>query len=503
MSYVLSSAQMKEIEQRCIQEFGLPARILMENAGNACADYLIKTYPQITDSKVVILHGCGNNSGDGFVIARKLFLAGSNVTLIKVHDAPFTPESEANYKLCEKLAIPMRDYSKKTDIKRWVDLSLNTDFVIDAVFGIGFHGELSEPVKDAFCFTKPVCDIRIAIDIPSGINADTGLGVEGVFVATETLALHCPKLGHLLAHGVGYSGKLTILDIGIPAKLNGELPHYLIDEDNAELPARSPFNNKSHYGKVLVIGGSPGFSGSVIMASQAALRSGAGYCLLMSRPEMEPHYSHITPEIMFRPVPQDDAQQPHPEKLIQILSEVDSVLIGCGLGLDAYAHKLLQIVMENCKAPLIIDADAISLIAQNPDLQDYLSQLNILLTPHIGEFSRLSGITADELFKDTAKLLSEFVERTQSQILLKNYVTIYSDLFGLIFNSAGNDGLATGGSGDVLAGIIASFAAQGMELPYAAINASYLMGKTAEKLAAKRATPSILPSDIIDNLFMK
>ncbi len=502
MSYVLSSAQMKDIEHRCIDELGLPARILMENAGNACADYLIKAYPQITDSKVVILHGCGNNSGDGFVIARKLFLAGIDVILVKVHNAAFTPESEANYKICEKLGITMRDFSQKTDLKRWIELSLQTDILIDAVFGIGFHGELSEPIQDAFRFTKPVCKIRIAIDIPSGVNADTGLCAECAFVATETLDLHCPKLGHLLAHGVAYSGKLSTIDIGIPAQLNGELPHYLIDDDNAELPQRSPFANKSSYGKVLVIGGSPGYSGSIAMAAKAALRAGAGYCLLMSRPEMEQHYLHVIPEIMFRPVPQDKAKQPDPAKLIQILSEVDSVLIGCGLGLDAYALKLLQIVLEHCKAPLIIDADAITLIAQNPDLQDYLSQQNIVLTPHLGEFSRLSGIKVQDFFTDSAKILTDYVERTQSQILLKNHISIYADVFGLIFNTAGNDGLATGGSGDVLAGIIASFAAQGLDIHEAAINASYLMGKTAEKLAEKRATPSILPSDIIDNLFV-
>ncbi|PKN72451.1 MAG: bifunctional ADP-dependent NAD(P)H-hydrate dehydratase/NAD(P)H-hydrate epimerase [Candidatus Cloacimonetes bacterium HGW-Cloacimonetes-3] len=504
MSSVLSSAQMKAIDKRTINEFGLPARILMENAGNACADYLMNNYPEIENGNVIILHGCGNNSGDGFVIARRLFLAGIYVRLVKVHDAPFTPESKANYQLCEKLGIPMTDYSKQTEISRWVELSLEVDILIDAVFGIGFHGELSEPIKQAFRFPKLVCDTRIAIDIPSGVNSDTGVCADSTFVATETLCIHTPKFGHILSNGIAYSGKLTIIDIGIPPTYTDDIPQYLIDETNVEYPDRFMQANKGSYGRVLVIGGSPGYSGSVVMASKAALRAGAGYCLLMSRPEMEAHYYHISPEIMFRPVPEDPTTGlPDKDKLRQALKEADSVLIGCGLGTDDYALSLLQTALQYCKCPLVVDADAISLIAKNESLQKYLKRSNIVLTPHLGEFSRLSGTPIIDIDNDTVGALKKYVRKTKAQILLKNYTTVFYNGFGLLFNTAGNDGLATGGSGDVLAGIIASFASQGLDLPLAAINASYLMGKTAEMLAEKREPASILPSDIIDNLFVK
>jgi NAD(P)H-hydrate epimerase len=503
MSFVVSSAQMKAIDKRTISEFGLPARILMENAGNACADYLLNNYPEIWEKRVVILHGCGNNSGDGFVIARKLFLAGIAVTLVKVHDAPFTPESKINYQLCEKLGIMMMDYSKQVDMVSWVSLFINLDFVIDAVFGIGFHGELSESVQQAFMYSKPVCENRIAIDISSGVNADTGQSQEYAFAATETLCIHSPKLGHLLSHGRAYSGKLTTIGIGIPDTYMDKIDHYLIDETNVEYPSRYLQANKGCYGRVLVIGGSPGYSGSVIMASKAALRAGAGYCLLMSRPEMESHYYHISPEIMFRPVPEDTSTGlPSIDKLKQVLKEADSVVIGCGLGVDTYALTLLQIVLQYCKCPVVVDADAISLIAKNEGLQKYLKRYNVVLTPHLGEFHRLSGVPITDISNDTVGELKKYVKKTKAQILLKSYTTVFYNGYGLLFNTAGNDGLATGGSGDVLAGIIGSFASQGLDLPLAAINASYLMGKTAEKLAESRSTASILPSDIIDNLFV-
>lgn len=503
MSIVLSSAQMKEIDKRTIDEFGLPARILMENAGNACAKHIVDNYPGIFTQRVIILHGCGNNSGDGFVIARKLYMAGIDVKLIKVHDSPFTPESKVNYELCEKLKIPMQDYCNKTEIKDWAVLSMLADVVIDAVFGIGFHGELPEAVKMAFHYTMPVCKTRIAIDIPSGVNADTGSCAEGAFIATETLCIQCMKFGHVLSQGRIYSGMPTEIDIGIPVEYMDDIYQLLVDEDTDMLPDRYPFANKGNYGRVLLIGGSIGFSGSIALAAKAALRAGAGYCVLMSRPEMAEHYYHLSPEIMFKSVPVlSDTGLPDKNKMIEILKTADSVVIGCGLGLDEYALNLLRIVLEHSTVPVIVDADAITLIANNPDLTRFLDNENNVLTPHMGEFSRLCKINVNSILNDTMSALRKYVKKTHAQVLLKSHTTIYCDESLVLINTSGNDGLATGGSGDVLAGIIGSFAAQQLEMPFAAIGASYVMGKTAEELAQKRAPMSIIPSDIIDNLFV-
>lgn len=503
MSIVLSYAQMKEIDRRSIEDFGLPARILMENAGNACAEHILDSYPDIFTQRVVIFHGCGNNSGDGFVIARKLYMEGVDVKLIKVHDSPFTPESKVNYELCEKLKIPMLNYCNKTEVKDWAELALHVDVVIDAVFGIGFHGELPDAVQMAFRYTMPISKTRIAIDIPSGVNADTGSCAEGAFIATETLCIQCMKFGHVLSQGRIYSGIPTEIDIGIPFEYTDDIFQLHVDEDTAMLPDRYPFANKGNYGRVLLIGGSVGFSGSIALAAMAALRSGAGYCLMMSRPEMAEHYYHLSPEIMFKSVPVlSDTGLPDKNKMVEILKTADSVVIGCGLGLDDYALSLLRIVLEHSTVPVIVDADAISLVASNSDLTRFLDNENIVLTPHMSEFSRLCKINVNSIAADTMSALKKYVKNNHAQVLLKSHTTIYCDESVVLINTSGNDGLATGGSGDVLAGIIGSFAAQHMELPFAAIGASYIMGKTAEELALKRAPMSIIPSDIINNLFV-
>jgi NAD(P)H-hydrate epimerase len=173
------------------------------------------------------------------------------------------------------------------------------------------------------------------------------------------------------------------------------------------------------------------------------------------------------------------------------------------MGLDAYALNLLKIVLQYCKARIVVDADAIRLIADNKDLQQYLNRRYIVLTPHLGEFSRLCGKSIKAIYMDTIGELTKYIKKTKAQILLKGYTSVFTNDNYLLFNTSGNDGLATGGSGDVLAGIIGSFLAQGLYIPTAAINASYLLGKTAEKLSETRLPASILPSDIIDNLFVK
>jgi NAD(P)H-hydrate epimerase len=346
--------------------------------------------------------------------------------------------------------------------------------------------------------------LRIAIDIPSGVNADTGTG-DDAFTAHHTLCIHAPKLGSLLHNGKQKSGTLHLIPIGIPCSYDlAENPIIWMDESCHETPMRLPSAHKGMYGRVLVIGGSTGYLGSVAMASRAALRAGAGFVNLLSRKTLEPFYCSNPAEIMFIPIPTNEQNYlPDSAQLLPILNKADSILIGPGLGLDAFAKQLLEIVLQNTSVPTIVDADALRLIAVNAKLRKHLKNRNILLTPHYAEFCALAGAEMPELLNNIPQCLTKFVAKYKAQVLLKGDSTLYQDATRMYLNTSGNDGLATGGSGDVLGGIIASFTAQGMELGKAAINATYLMGKTAEQLAQKRATPSILPTDIIENLFVK
>lgn len=502
MSIVLSSKQMQALDQKTIVDFGLPALLLMENAGKGCADFLQARFPEAIQGHIVILHGSGNNSGDGFVIARWLHEAGHKVSLLQLHEGVFSPESLVNYQLCKNLSIP--DWKWQDDPELAAHLLDGTSLIIDTVFGIGFRGELPAEVAAAFIICNRSKAIRIAIDIPSGINADTGIAAKNALCAHHTLAIHALKTGHILHAGKRNSGFVHIIPIGIPAMYHHELNcQELVTRDNCIYPHRDPQAHKGSFGRVFIIGGSPGFSGSVALASQAALRSGAGYVYLVSRNELELHYASLTPEIMFRSLPHiTNIPEFDLETYTDFLKPASAILIGPGLGLDEYALSVLDLVLSCAKAPIVIDADAITLISQNPELLKHLKRDNILLTPHPGEFARISGISMDQLKKDTPATLQEFCLKTSAKVLLKGDTSIYCDSQRLLFSTSGNDGLATGGSGDVLGGIIASFLAQGMEPGSASINASYLMGSTAEKLSLQRATPSIIPSDIIANLFV-
>ena len=344
MSIVLSSKQMQALDQKTIVDFGLPALLLMENAGKGCADFLQARFPEAIQGHIVILHGSGNNSGDGFVIARWLHEAGHKVSLLQLHEGVFSPESLVNYQLCKNLSIP--DWKWQDDPELAAHLLDGTSLIIDTVFGIGFRGELPAEVAAAFIICNRSKAIRIAIDIPSGINADTGIAAKNALCAHHTLAIHALKTGHILHAGKRNSGFVHIIPIGIPAMYHHELNcQELVTRDNCIYPHRDPQAHKGSFGRVFIIGGSPGFSGSVALASQAALRSGAGYVYLVSRNELELHYASLTPEIMFRSLPHiTNIPEFDLETYADFLKPTSAILIGPGLGLDEYALSVLDLV---------------------------------------------------------------------------------------------------------------------------------------------------------------
>ncbi len=503
MSYVLTPQQMKQVDQRAINELGIPSRLLMEIAGKGCADYLAGHFPEYLKGRVAILHGTGNNSGDGFVIARWLKHSGVSVALICVQHGTFTQEAGENYEICRKLDIPTFLVDNKEGLT-WLKEQLDfCSMVIDAIFGIGFRGNLSPFQKELFQMLGKLQASMIAIDIPSGLNAETGIGLDG-FRADCTLAIHAPKTGMLIRHGKHICGQVATITLGVPDSYNEDAKAaMLIDKDSHTYPNRYHDAHKGAYGHVAVIGGSLGYTGSVIMSAKAALRAGAGLVRLHSRMNIQDYYMHLPPEIMFIPLAEDgDSELPHPEILELMLDWADSIVVGPGLGLDAYAQAVLKKVLTHGKVPTVVDADALRLIAEDNSLIKELKRKNILLTPHPGEFCALARLDMEALNSDLLGSLKTFTDKYKARVLLKGDTSIFRDAKRTMFNTSGNDGLATGGSGDVLSGIIASFAAQGLELGKAAINASYLMGRTAEYLATKRLTPSILPTDIIDNLFL-
>lgn len=504
MRPLLSSTQMKDLDNRAIKDFGLPSRLLMETAGKACAEIIANHYPKQLAGPVCVFCGSGNNGGDGFVIARWLANWGCEVNIIRVGKGSSSPETTDNLELCRKLGIPIIEVSSSKNLSLAQSFLENSSLVVDAIFGIGFKEDLKPWLDELFELINSYSPLTISVDIPSGLNADTGFGLNPIY-AEGTITMDSMKIGHVTGIGREACGEIHVVDIGIPSYMHENLETVLLfEEEDFRPPLRLANRHKNDYGRVFVFGGIPGFTGAAAMAAHAALRAGCGYAYVVHRKELAAVYALKLTEAMSRTIPESPKTgRPDTKALLRLVEGASAVLIGPGLGQDDFALQLLKIMLRDLKAPLVVDADAITLISENPALYKYLSKPNVLLTPHWGEFARLAKIGKDEILQDCLGVLRAFVKERSARVLLKSHYSVYHDSDQTLVNISGNDGLATVGSGDVLAGIICSFLAQNESIPSAAIKASFLLGKTAETLAKTRCTPSILPTDIIASLFLK
>jgi hydroxyethylthiazole kinase-like uncharacterized protein yjeF len=496
MSIILTTAQMKQLDRRTIHDFGIPSRILMENAGKGCVDYLREVFDSDLALGTIVLCGQGNNGGDGYVIARWLDCYGYAVNIISIGEGEMSPEAKANKELCEKLGINFVIPSQ-TDY----EVFSNFGVIIDALYGIGLRGNLSPEVGELIHKVNKMQSLKVAIDVPSGLNADTGYA-EVAFQADITLTLDSFKTGHFLGRGRQYCGIVETIPIGIPAILKNNLETAtLIDDSNASLPERSPFANKGDLGRIAVFAGSPGFTGAAFLSSRAAVKSGAGLVTIYCHPSKINNYNGKPDEVMVKTVPFKEDGTVDFVGLDTQLGNTDVILFGPGCGISDYTYQILEYLADKWQKQAVIDADGLNVLAKHPELIGKLSGKPIILTPHWGEFCRLADIKMDEMHLDSLGCLKQFVEKYNLKVLLKSFTSIYYDTEKLLFNISGNDGLATGGSGDILSGIIAGFLGQKMPIAKAAINAAFYLGITAEILAETMETLTIIPSDILSNLF--
>ena len=492
--HILSREEMYFFDNYTTEKLGIPSAQLMENAGKNCAEFIDKNLLK-PKSKIAIFCGSGNNGGDGFVIARYLKKAGHQSEIFLVDKTnKMSPETFTNFQKCKNLQISEIDSnSRLLNLKPF-------DLIIDAIFGIGLKGDVRGFIGEII---KKINDAKIktvSVDIASGVDAETGLAKIAIN-ADVTLTLAAPKYGHFLESGQKKTGNLQIIDIGIPSNLFITFPPKtkLVTQKNVQYPKRHKFSHKGYYGKIGIIAGSVGFSGAAILASKAALRAGAGTITLFHPQGMETIFETQLVEIMTQSIPEQN-EEIQLEKLFKKLEKMDTLLIGSGIGVNSKNTKLIEALLKFWQKPLILDADALNILAKNPNLFKLLKNTAII-TPHLGEFSRLTKKSIAEIQNNTLNIMQSFAKKYKCSILLKSATTIFYGGKLFTFDISGNDGLSTGGSGDVLAGIIVAFVGQKLPLNEAAISASFLMGKTAEKLADYRKTPSIIPSDIIENIF--
>lgn len=497
MNYVVTNAQMREAEQRCARDF-VSLEQLMINAGKACAERISRIASQAKN--IVVLCGSGNNGGDGMVIAGILGRVREDVRVIFANGMPKSDCAKSNaHFLFEQKNVAYADFTADKGCISWLE---NAGCVIDCIYGTGFHGSLPETLVNLLSAANSA-PIRVAVDVPSGVNSDSGEFDERCFMPTHTLVLGAMKAGLLKPNCNDLLGVISLLDIDIPERCyEGNHLARLADE-----ALRRPFgerrrnSHKGSYGRLLNIAGSRRYIGAAAMSTNAALRSGVGLCTLAAPQSVVQSLSSSIFETTYLPLSEtEDGFASETAAEFLELDKMTAVSIGCGLGCSENTRRLTEFVIRNASCPIILDADGINSIADNIDI---LKERNgeLIITPHPLEFSRITGLSTAEIAADRIGTAKSFAQRYGITVLLKGANTVIASANGdAVVNTTGNSGLAKGGSGDVLTGIIAAFAAQGIETFTAAASGAYCHGLAADILANRLAPQSMLARDVIEVL---
>ncbi|MBF0538627.1 MAG: NAD(P)H-hydrate dehydratase [Nitrospirae bacterium] len=509
---IVTAAEMINIDRVTIEEIGLPACVLMERAGVAVARHVRERF---APTDVVVLCGGGNNGGDGIVAARELYNDGFSVRVFLLIDpAAMSSDSRQQYEIARRLGIDIayRPVLKESD--------LNCTLIIDAIMGTGLKSNVKEAITDVISLLNSQERDVFAVDIPSGISADTAAIMGSAVRARWTVTFGLPKRGHVQYPGKGYTGELIVENIGFPqALLNSEtIKCDLIDKEfmSALVPLRPPDSYKGSFGHVLIVGGSLGKTGSVLMAGRAALRTGSGLVTIGVPETLMDVYQTKVFEEMTLPCASNSKKGFSREALPQILEFVekkcDCLAVGPGMGVDDDTVEIVRGLIERSPVPVIIDADAINSLASLGYTQR-LGVLNtsrspVILTPHAGEMARLLSegqrdFTAMivDIESDKINCASRFATASTAYVVYKGAPTVTADPEGKTFvNPSGTAAMAKAGSGDVLTGIIASFAGQGLPPLYATLLGVYVHGLAGELAAEKSGMHSTLASEIIDSI---
>ncbi|RPJ17143.1 MAG: NAD(P)H-hydrate dehydratase [Desulfobacteraceae bacterium] len=503
--YILTADEMRRIDRETI-DFGIPGRILMENAGRGAAQALIERFPGAGAGKIGVLAGRGNNGGDGFVIARHLSQRGIDVSVYLLSEASAVKgEALANLELLYRLEIPVIEISDRKSFDSNQISMRHRDIWVDAIFGTGLKSDIKGYIRDVILFINIMRKPVLAVDIPSGIDSDTGQVCGEAVRSNVTATFGYAKAGHYLYPGAAYSGKVEIVDIGIPKYIADRISpkqHLLRNETvRSYLRPRSGDAHKGGTGHLFIIAGSPGKTGAAAMTAMAAMRAGAGLVTVGLPKSLNPAVEPIILEAMTCPLPENSEgflSEDSFDAIMHNLTGKKCVAIGPGLGTDSSTKKLILEVLRSSSLPVVIDADGLNLLVGETSLLKKI-KVPVILTPHPGEMSRLTGNTVELIQKDRISCARDFAREFKVNLVLKGAGTVIAHPDGNVFiNPSGNPGMASGGMGDILTGIIAGFVAQGYPADEAARIGVYLHGKAGDRLAESMGPFGFIASDILN-----
>ena len=501
---VVTAQQMRTIDQWAIEEIGIPGIALMENAGKAIVKRLQEILPDITSKTVIIFCGKGNNGGDGFVIARHLHQSGTNtVVLLAGKLSDLKGDAKTNALSAKNLKVPIQELTEK-NINSFDHKLRHSDVIVDALFGTGLSKSAAgfmEAVIKKINQHKKFC---VSVDINSGIDSDSGLLIGPHVISDLTFALDSMKISHLIYPAAGVMKKVELLDIGIPFLKKQDVQIRLLEEKDIKkiFHTRQPDSHKGNYGHVLVLAGSRGKGGAAGLSALAALRAGCGLCTLALPDSCQKAFELHPMEVMTLPLPETSSgtiSLKAKESIIKLLEGKSAVAMGPGLTTESETVQLIGELLPHIKCPLILDADAINAFENNLNWLDNLK--SVVFTPHPKELSRLTGLSTTEIQTNRIHITNEFAQKNSIILLLKGAPSLIATPDGnLYINSTGNPGMATGGSGDVLTGIIAGLAAQNIPLVEATIAGAYIHGYSGDIFAGNEAQTNLIAGDLLRNL---
>jgi NAD(P)H-hydrate epimerase len=497
---ILTKSQSRYLDDVAINKMGIPGKTLMGNAGKEVARLAVEMLSDIAGKRVGIFCGKGNNGGDGYKAGLELHKKAIFSTLFVLPDKiQITGDARWYYDQCIEAGCNIIHTTEPPENEHF-------DLIIDGLLGTGSQGELASPLGELTMWINKQRVPILSIDIPTGVDSDTGLVANNAIIATKTITMGYPKLGMVLKPGLINCGEIISVDIGFP-KIYDDLKglHWsLVNEDLIRIkitpPAIDTYKHKQ--GKVLVIAGSKGMTGAAVLATMACMRAGAGLTVTCAPESLNNIFE--TNIIEGLTLTCEDKGRGYLgldnlETIKPLIEWCDSILIGPGLGEQKTTKELVYTIVVNTNKSIVIDADALKIFADGSLPLNQCDE-NTVLTPHRGEFEMLSGISLDDLRSNLTQSIQSFMENFSGSLILKGAPTICIKGNTAVVNSTGNQGLASGGTGDILAGVVASYIAQGLNEFDASQVAVYLQGKAADELVGEKGYRGQIASDLLQLL---
>jgi hydroxyethylthiazole kinase-like uncharacterized protein yjeF len=493
-------SEMRSLDRTAIEKFGIAAELLMENAGHAVYFVLLNEFG-IKDRKFLVLCGIGNNGGDGFVVARKIHSNGGAVKVYILGDpGKFKGAAKINLDIVSRLPIEIRRLESIEAVETEI---IHCDAVVDAIFGTGLTRDVGGLYRDVVELINHSGKTVFSVDIPSGVHGDTGQVMGTAVKADYTVTFGLPKIGNMLFPGYDLCGKLYVSHISFPPSiycadsLKVEINHA------AKLPPRNKDGHKGHFGQVLFIGGAASYFGAPYFAALSFLKAGGGYSRLAAPQSVTPFIATKGSEIVF--VPQRETSSgsialENKSALLELSERIDMVVLGPGLSLEEETQQLARELAKEINRPLLIDGDGITALCK--DLQAIRDRKGVtILTPHLGEMSRITNKPAPEINVNKIDVLQRTASELNAIIVLKGAHSLIGYPDERVFvNMSGNSGMATAGSGDVLAGTIAAMFGLGLSVEDAVRKGVFIHGLSGDLAAEDKGEDGLTAQDVIDYL---